>query len=192
MLLVWEDEWYWIFHGLVYGAKPRRVFREFFTPPRPPKFRIIKELQDERLRNWRERSKNPANWRRRKYMARRKSIPAERKIWQLLENSTSSISLANACAKSRFWLNPAYRPVAAQLAGHAAEFLKCKNYRYPSSGRPASEKKRILHFARAMAGIMEGIGAVRAIDLFRLLRHGNKCRCVQCDLKSAVGMAIPG
>ena len=54
---------------------------------------------------------------------------------------------------------------------------------YPRSDRPSSENKRVLHFARAMTGIMEGIGAIRAIDLIRLRQHGTSCGCVLCEIE---------
>ena len=68
------------------------------------------------------------------------------------------------------------------LDKYAAEFLTAKAYRYPASERPSSEEKRVLHFARAMAGIMTGISPARAIDLIRAMKHGERCECTKCHV----------
>jgi hypothetical protein len=120
-----------------------------------------------------------------KYSDQIPEISAEPQVWRQIKTARFPSQIQAAIERSPYWLNSQRnrRPYVLKLAENSEEFLKAKEYRYPQSDRPSSEKKRALHFARAMAGIMEGIGVVRAIDLIRLRKHGANCGCVQCEIE---------
>lgn len=183
-LLFWEHEWHWVFQGALRGIPSRQDWHEYWEPTPPPKRSGNNDLYKERVRMWEERRKSQAGYQHRWYQVPRRGIPPEPEVWRQLTRAQSGVAIVKACVSSAFWLDPKRngRPYVVELREHPGEFLKAKKYRYPASDRPSSEKKRVLHFARAMAGTMEGIGAARAIDLIRLLKHGATCHCVQCEI----------
>ena len=185
MLVVWENEWYWVFRGLVYGVEPRNETRQYYSEKLPPKPTGGSELYKERVKDWLRLTRGPSGWTRKEYRVRSPGIPAELDVWQQLLSSRTSQDVKAACDLSRYWLNPdkSARPFVVRLNDAPNQFLKSKSYRYPASSRPSSDQKRILHFSRAMAGVMEDISSARAIDLIRGLHHGRKCPCMGCDLR---------
>jgi hypothetical protein len=130
--------------------------------------------------------RTPAGWVLRKELYDIKEKPGEPDVWERLKRAGTVAQVRNACRASRVWLNPrvTQKPWVADLHEHASEFLAGTEYRYPKSKRPSSEKKRIVHFARVMAGITVGISAARAIDLLRNMKHGANCDCVSCSVEN--------
>lgn len=183
-LLIWEREWYWVFSGLIRGIPATDEIEQDWEPMRPPKLSGIPELDEERLATWNAKHYTSEAWVPRRYRRRTRGIPAERDVWARLLRARTSAQVREAYLSSRFWLNPSRSPRGwvEELEKHPNHFLKAKTYRYPKSKRPSSEEKRVLHFARAMAGTMTGIGPVRAIDLIRTLPHQNGCGCTKCHL----------
>jgi hypothetical protein len=191
-LLFWEHEWYWVFHGLAFGVPARTRTQRVWEPELGPKLlawkpeskrpRGFEELDKERLAEWNARPESE-KWREVEYNDQMPGIRAEPQVWRQIKSARSTSQIRAAFDRSPIWLNAKThgRVYVDQLREHAREFLKAKYYRYPGSDRPSSENKRVLHFARAMAGIMEGIGSIRAIDLIRLRQHGTACGCVQCE-----------
>ena len=220
MLIINEHQWYWIFHGLVFGVPAAAdVSWEPSPPPRPPRWSGIPELDEERRIFWMRKMTSPASWKvkrpspppklsgnrevdeerirdwRREIVSTRgwREVrtrskgrrPAEPEVWEQVKRAQKPNQIREACDTSPFWLNPtaSRSPLVGDLRIHASEFLAAKKYRYPKSNRPSSEEKRILHFARAMAGITQGISPARGIDLLRNLEHGKNCQCVSCMAK---------
>lgn len=193
-LIFWEHEWHWVFHGLAFGVPARSRTQRVWEPVLGPKLLVWKpestrprgfaELDEERVIEWNAKPECE-KWRQVEYRDHIPEIPAEPRVWSLIKVATSSSQIRAAFELSSMWLNAGAhgRLYVDELRGNAEEFLACKKYRYPRSERPSSESKRVLHFARAMAGIMEGVGSVRAIDLIRLQEHGTPCGCVECEIK---------
>jgi hypothetical protein len=179
-LLVWESEWYWIFHGLVRGIPSTSGIAQEWEPIRPPRKTGIAELDEERSAAWREKSTTQEGWIPIKYHQRTRGRAAEIDVWEKLLKARTPDQIRKAYRSSRFWLNPAknMRGWVEELDKHAKEFLTAKKYRYPNSKRPSSEEKRIMHFSRAMAGVMTGIGPSRAIDVIRTMKHEKNSRCI--------------
>jgi hypothetical protein len=184
-LLFLETKWYGIFQGLVWGRAASGGTVLTWDPPPFPKPSGISKLDAERMRE-RNKKLRAGEWTP-VLDPIAPGIPAEPEIWEMIKMATKPEHIWKACDTSPFWLNPKKnRSVWAppgDLRNHAAEFLTCKKYRYPVSSRPSSEQKRIIHFSRAMAGIMQGIGPARAIDLLRDLDHGKNCPCVTCAVE---------
>jgi hypothetical protein len=182
-LLVWESEWYWIFHGLVYGIPARNELDQDWEMIRPPKPARFAELNEERIAEWNAKTRTPEGWVpvTRRYRTRGRA--AEPMIWRQILRARRPAQISAACRASPFWLNPKrnMRPWVEELEKQAKEFMVAKKYRYPGSTRPSSTEKRVLHFARAMAGITVGIGCARAIDVIRTMKHGHKCPCRRCE-----------
>jgi len=195
-LISWEHEWYQVFHGLAFGVSAKIRTQRVWEPLPGPKLRAwlpeskrprgFEKLDAERVSEWNSKPESQ-KWQEGEYNDEIPKIPAEPQVWREIKCARSPAEIVKACENSRIWLNPSShgRPYVVKLKENPVEFLKAKEYRYPRSDRPSSEKKRVLHFARAMAGIMKGIGAVRAIDLIRLRKHGTKCGCVQCEIKNS-------
>ena len=195
-LLFWEHEWYWVFHGLAFGVPARTRTQRAWEPELGPKLlawkseskrpRGFEELDKDRLTDW-DAKPESEKWREVEYNDRIPGIWAEPQVWRQIKTARSTSQIRAAFDRSPIWLNAKKhgRVYVGQLREHAKEFLKAKSYRYPRSDRPSSEQKRVLHFARAMAGIMEGIEPARAIDLIRLRRHGDTCGCVQCETEKS-------
>jgi hypothetical protein len=183
-LLIWEREWYWIFDGLVRGIAPTDGVEQDWELIRPPKLSGIPELDEERMSAYHAKTITKEGWVPRRYRKRTRGRPAERDVWTKLFRAKTSTQVRAAYRSSRFWLNSSknMRGWVEELDKHPKEFLKAKTYRYPKSKRPSSEEKRVLHFARAMSGIMTEIGPVRAIDLIRTLKHNNECGCTKCHV----------
>jgi hypothetical protein len=154
-------------------------------PSPPPKLSGNREVDEERIRDWRREMVGTRGWQEvRTRVSRRR--PAEPEVWEEVKRARTVNQVQRACDNSAFWLNPKASggsPLVEDLRIHTLDFLTAKKYRYPKSNRPSSEKKRILHFARAMAGITQGISAARGIDLLRNLEHGKNCPCVSCMVK---------
>jgi hypothetical protein len=184
-LLLWEREWYWVFNGLVRGIPATAGIEQDWEPIRPPKLSGIPELDEERLAAWNAKSITQEGRIPRNYRRRTRGRAAERNVWAKLLRARTPAQVRKAYRSSRFWLNPAKntRGCVEELRKHAPEFLTAKDYRYPGSDRPSSQEKQILHFARAMAGIMTGIGPARAVDLIRTMKHGKGCGCTKCHIE---------
>jgi hypothetical protein len=188
-LLVWEAEWFWVFHLLVFGISAHTGTHEYWEPRRPPMpvgkhgEPVPESLYRARVRDHREKMRTGAGWVLKKEPYDIKGRPGEPDIWKRLKSARTVAQVRNACRASRLWLNPreTQRPWVMDLQAHAAEFLDGKARRYPKSDRPSSERKRIVHFARVMAGITVGISPARAIDLFRNMQHRANCDCVSCS-----------
>lgn len=193
-LLFWEGEWYWIFHGLAFGLPARdEPHTSWILQPgprllawKPKNQRPIRyeEFDRKLVREWEAK---PLNQRFKQVTERKRvlAIPAEPKSWERLKNAQSAHEICAACDESIFWLNAQEnrRPYTTKLKENAEAFMAAKEYRYPQSNRPSSEIKRVIHFARAMAGITEGISGVTAIDRIRLLRHRKRCPCISCAIE---------
>jgi hypothetical protein len=191
-LFLWEYDWYWVFSLLVSGKPGRSEVARYVEPPPAPKREgVPEELYQERVQEQNRRMLIPAEWEERTDPYEVRGIPPERDVWEKLETARTPEDVRIAYRESRFWLNPQKtgKPFIADLEAHAEEFLEGKNYRYPASDRPSSERKRILHCARVMAGITVGISAARAIHLFRTLKHDATCDCVPCFLKREEDLA---
>ncbi|MGH9715637.1 MAG: hypothetical protein ACRD4R_02760 [Candidatus Acidiferrales bacterium] len=194
-LISWEHEWYWVFAGMAFGVPSRTSAQTALEPVQGPKLLVwrpeskrprgYERLDRERLQQWNSEPESK-KWRTVEYSDLIPGIPPEPEVWLQIKEAESPADIRAAFDRSPIWLNPKRhgRPYVNELRDHAAEFLKAKEYRYPGSNRPSSEMKRVIHFSRAMAGIMtEDIGAVRAIDLFRLLEHGERCQCTLCSIE---------
>jgi hypothetical protein len=192
-LIVWEHEWYWVFGGLAFGIPARSRVQTAWEPVQGPKLlawrpeskrpRGYELLDQERLQEWNS-SPEAKKWRAVEYRDLMPGVPPEPEVWLQIKEAKWSADIRAAFDRSPIWLNPKKhgRLYVNELKNHAAEFLKAKEYRYPISDRPSSEMKRVIHFSRAMAGIMEGIEAATAIDHFRLLEHGERCHCTLCSI----------
>lgn len=193
-LICWEHEWYWVFAGMAFGIPARTRVQTAWEPVQGPKLlawrleskrpRGYEQLDRERLREWNSKAESK-KWRAVDYSDVLPGIPAEPKVWKRIKAATSPRQIRVAFQHSPVWLNAKVhgRVYVNEFSDRADQFLICKRYRYPASPRPSSEIKRVIHFSRAMAGIMEGIGAARAIDLFRALRHGERCQCTLCSIE---------
>jgi hypothetical protein len=172
-LLVWEREWYWIFDGLVRGMPGTHGVEQTWELVRPPKLSGIPELDEERLEAWNAKTITRDGWIPVRYHRQTRGRAAETDVWKKILEAKTPAQIRKAYRSSRFWLNPAknMRGWVENLEKHAKEFLTAKQYRYPSSSRPSSTEKRILHFARAMAGIEVGITPARAIHVFRTMKR---------------------
>lgn len=198
-LLLWEHDWNWVFSLLVSGKPGRTEVQRYVEPPPLPKREralpkrvpVPEALYQERLEDRSRRMAVPTEWLETTHSYEIQGIPPERDVWEKLETARTPEDVRMAYRESRFWLNPQKtgKPFIADLEIHAAEFLEGKNYRYPGSDRPSSERKRILHCARVMAGITVGISAARAVHLFRTLKHDAMCDCVPCFLKREEDLA---
>jgi hypothetical protein len=185
MLYFWEHEWHAVFNGLAHGLSERGIWRSNWEPAAPPKRTGDIKLYQERVRAWEARRKTSDGWKYERYRLSRPGIQSEPQVWQQIKSAATPAAITDASDRSEFWLHAKRigRPYVVKLRENADEFLKSKHYRYPHSDRPSSEAKRVLHFARAMAGIMEGVGPIRAIDIIRLSKHGLRCPCVSCEIK---------
>jgi hypothetical protein len=173
LLVWWEREWHWIFHGLAFGIPAGPGFDVLWELPPPPK-RPSRELYAETVRYWaqvRMRQRELANgrkWKEVKSAYHSKGTAAEPEVWQQIKCAETPNQIRAACDNSHFWLNPKAhaRSYVADLRANASAFVSAK-YRRPNSARPSSEKKLVLHFARVMAGITLGISPARVIDRLR-------------------------
>jgi hypothetical protein len=183
-LLIWEHEWHCVFHGLVHGVPPRNEEVDDWELKRPPKLSNIDELDQERLGEYRGMIQRSGGWARRVRPVRTTGMAPEPKVWRQILIARTPNQVRLAYRASSFWLNPqaCQRPWVKDLEEHAPEFLTAKSYRYPASDRPSSTEKRVLHFARAMAGIEIRISPVRAIDRIRTMKHGDECPCTMCEI----------
>jgi hypothetical protein len=163
----------------------RGIWRSNWEPVAPPKPTGHIKLYEERVRAWEAKRRSSGGWKHERYRLSTQGIQSEEQVWQQIKAADTPAVIVDACDHSAIWLNANRigRPYVVKLRENPDEFLKSKYYRHPHSERPSSEAKRILHFARAMAGIMEGIGPIRAIDLIRLSKHGLRCRCVSCEIR---------
>lgn len=193
-LLLWEHEWYSAFHGLAFGApavdeivtscRPKRGPTLWASKPKDQRPNNFEELDRKYSANWNSKPESK-KWNDVEDRIKKPKIPAELEIWEVLKNTRSPAQIVAACNRSVFWLNAraTCKPYIMELSKNPDEFLAGKNYRYARSNRPSSELKRVIHFSRAMAGIMEGISAARAIDRIRMLEHGDQCQCVSCTIE---------
>lgn len=192
-LLFWESEWYWIFQGLAFGRPARNEPHTSWEPlPHPMLFAWrpanqrpvgYERLDRQIVRNW-EAKPLKARFRQVTRRIKRAAIPAEPLVWNQLIIASTTSEIRAAVDGSAFWLNAREngRPYTTVVKEKADEFLRCKQYRYPQSDRPSSEIKRVIHFTRAMAGIMADVSPATAIDRFRFLKHGKRCPCVLCSI----------
>lgn len=182
-LVFWEGLWYWVFHRLR-GTLPapdkiarNRALRKALSAElRELENVVAKDLVEE---DWLARSKAQIQ------RELRPNVPlSEPIVWKALVTAKTAADVQRAYRGSRRWLNPAWqgRPYVQDLYDHAEEFIRAKqDVYYPR--RDSSDVKRVTFFARAMAGISLGISPITAIDRLRKLKHGEKCPCVNCDVK---------
>jgi hypothetical protein len=109
---------------------------------------------------------------------------AEPQVWKRLVRATTAERVRDACHRSKRWLNPNWRgrPFVSLLSEKAEQFVRAKDDRfYPRAQHPSSDRKRVVFFARAMAGISCGISPSTAIGRLRKMKHGRECSCVNCS-----------
>jgi hypothetical protein len=129
-LVVWEHEWYWVFHGLVRGTPASDEIAQDWEPIRPPKLSGITELNKERLAAWNAKSRTPEEWVPKHYGEQIKGQPAEPNDWNKILRARTPAQVRDAYRSMRPWVE--------DLEKHAAEFLTAKKYRYPGSRRPST------------------------------------------------------
>lgn len=168
MLIVWERDWYRVFHGLAFGIRPRKGVDSVWEPPHPPR-RLFNEAQ---AQEWNKEMRRRL-WTKEKISYRIRGIAAEPEVWEQLRLARSANQIRRACNASHFWLNSKFSPYpfVADLRTSASAFLRGKEYRCPDSNRPSSKKKLATHFARVMAGITVGMSPARAVDRLRPLKR---------------------
>jgi hypothetical protein len=147
-LLVWEHEWYWVFHGLAHGIRSLNGIEEIWTPIPPPKLSRIVELAEERVAARNDKLRGREGWVKEKVPIRTRGRGRELMIWKRLLAARTASQIRRACRASRFWLNSTRtrRRWVEDLQTHAQEFMTAKSYRYPSSSCTTSEDKRVRPF----------------------------------------------
>jgi hypothetical protein len=96
----------------------------------------------------------------------------EPEVWTALVQAKSADKVREACRQSKRWLNPAWRGRAFVqiLAEKAQQFVRAKKDPYYPR-RDSGDAKRVVFFARALAGIECGISPSTAVDRLRKMRH---------------------
>lgn len=191
LLRLWEWQWFWVFRGLRYGAPSRLVVRmDYLQYPDKPRISGYRELDEERQKAWRVTTEKASRAYYRKDPLKdvpTRPLPSEKTLWDSLMRARTIPQVRATCAKSRSWLNPEWqgKVFVQKLHQHADQFLLAKrDLRYPRSNRPSSDDRRILFFARAMAGITLGRSPNTAIRMLGATRHGPNCPCPLCHLRS--------
>lgn len=183
-LLFWESEWYVIFRAMrgeipsARVALGRRRYKELVhdsleelkrlhhTDPEKEWFRQFNIAQ---LEQWLKPRKPVSN----------------RELWGAIVRASSGDEMRRALKKYPWhWCGRTGYP--ALLDEHADLIVRSKNYiYYPKAGSSSADRKRVLYFARAMAGICCGLSGVTGWDrLYKLKReHGAKCLCPVCEDK---------
>jgi len=182
-LMFWEGLWYWVFHYLR-GTLPSY---EKVATDREVNKQLRAELNE--LENAVPKNTVEEDWiARRRAETNRELRPkvrlSEPQVWRALVAARTAADVRKACRKSERWLNPQWggRPYVQDLYDQAERFIRAKqDVYYPR--RDTGDVKRVIFFARAMAGITLGLSASTAVDRLRKLKHGRGCPCVQCDLK---------
>lgn len=181
-LIFWEGLWYWVFHHLR-GTLPSAV--KFSTDKR---MKRLLEAELEELRQLVPKEITEEDW-----LARRRidlerelhpKVPlAEPDIWRALVAARTSDEIRMACRQSKRWLNPRWegKVYLQDLYDHAEKFIKAKkDVYYPK--RESGDEKRVIFFARVMAGIGLEVSPHTSVDRLRKIKHGKKCPCISCDL----------
>lgn len=118
-----------------------------------------------------------------------------RKIWNDLVRASTYSAVRRSCGR---WARlPDVRragmtPFAGHVVQNAAQFLLMKkNKRFPRS--EYSDNARLEYLARGMAGILEGVSPMTAIERLRNMKHGpqgalwrpddGRCGCWRCSLR---------
>lgn len=181
-LIFWEGLWYWVFRHLR-GVMPSY---ERLASAKIIKAQLRAELEE--LRKFAPKDLGEKYWveQERKELERdlRPRIPdSEPPIWHSLVTAEKAADIRKACQESKRWLNPKWqgRPYVRELYDHAEQFVRAKRSPYYPR-RNSGDEKRIIFFARAMAGISLGLSPNTSIHKLRKIRHGAKCPCVNCDL----------
>jgi hypothetical protein len=182
-LLFWEGLWYSVFHhlrGTLPSYEKVAVDQEVKKQLRAELSELVKSVAKNTVEeDWIARHQVEID------RELRPKVPvSESQIWRALVAARRVADVRKACRDSQRWLNPEWggRPYVQDLTDHAEKFLRAKqDVYYPR--RDSSDEKRVIFFARAMAGITLGISPSTSVDRLRKLKHGTRCPCVQCDLK---------
>ncbi len=197
-LLFWECEWYIVFREMR-GRMPtfeialgRRRYKQVMArhlqklkalqPAKRSERRLFRQMAIADIEN-ELRPRKPA------------SNPS---LWKVIVNASTGDEVRKALEKKPVHLHGRKLSVenwhwcgrtgyAGILRENADQFAASKDYIYYPKGRSIdADKKRVLYFARAMAGITCGLSPVTGWDrLYRLKReHGKDCSCVFCTEKT--------
>jgi len=183
-LLFWEREWYLVFREMR-GRLPtyeialgRRRYRELLRQ-RLEELKALPPVESiDDLSWWREfeiaqlegdlRPRKPS------------SNP---ELWKAIVDAPTGSEIQRALKKYR-WHWCGRTGYATLLYENAEQFVKSKNYPYYPKGKSsAADKRRLVYFARAMAGITCGLSPITGWDrLYKLKRkHGRTCSCIWCE-----------
>jgi hypothetical protein len=182
-LIFWEGLWYWVFRGL------RGVMPTYEKLSRNKNIRehLKSELQE--LQKMLPRDSTEEGWlsREKKEIERDiapKETNSEPILWRALVGAKTENEVRKVCSSSKRWLNPKWdgRIYVQDLYDGALQFVQAKKDQYYPR-RQSGDEKRVVFFARAMAGISLGISPRTSIDRLRKMEHGQKCPCIHCDLQ---------
>jgi hypothetical protein len=167
--------------------------------------KIIESPQE--MKDWRERVKSREEKFQRRVMGDDPRVetvpafPAERHIWEALKRARNPAQVRTAYNLSNIWLKSrlefpsggyfdwSWSPYPRALYEHAAEFCLAKlDSRYPvRDNRESGDYRRVEYLARVMAGLSlpKPIRPSYSIELFRKMKHSDKCNCWRCANKIA-------
>lgn len=181
-LIFWEGLWYWVFHHLR-GTLPSAVK---FSTDKKMKRLLEAELED--LRRLVPKDIVEEDWLARQRIEierelRPKLPQSEPDLWRAIVAARTGDEVRAACRRSKRWLNPRWegKVYVQDLYEHAEKFIQARHDAYYPK-RESGDEKRVIFFARVMAGITLGISPHTSADRLRKIKHGKKCPCISCDL----------
>ncbi len=193
-LLIWESMWHWVFLGL--RGRERTPEEALLRGNILASYReALKEARAELAQKQKSDAEDTLVWQfhtdqlagdieNEDYSLRHEHELAEPEVWKGLVRARTAEQVRQACRQSKRWLNPKWRGRAfVQLLFEKAEqFVRAKGDQfYPRAPHPSSDRKRVVFFARGMAGLSCSISPSTAVGLLRKLNHGRKCPCVNCN-----------
>jgi hypothetical protein len=182
-LIFWEGLWYWVFYHL------RGIMPSYEKLSRDKEIRKLLRNELQELKELVPQDLVQEDWLAlQKAQLERELRPkvsnSEPSTWRALVSARTADEVREAFQKSERWLNPRWqgRAYVQDLHDGALQFVQAKrDIYYPR--RESGDEKRVVFFARAMAGISLGISPRTSIDRLRKMKHVRNCPCIHCDLK---------
>jgi hypothetical protein len=193
-LLIWESMWHWIFVGL--RGRERTPEEALLRGNILASYReALREARADLAQKEKAASEDTVVWRfhadqlagdieRQEHSLRHEHELAEPEVWRGLVRARTAEQVRQAYGQSKRWLNPQWRgrTFVQLLFDEAGQFVRAKHdHFYPRASHLSSDRKRVVFFARAMAGLSCGISPSTAVGLLRKLNHGKNCPCVNCN-----------
>lgn len=118
------------------------------------------------------------------------TTPETRTLANIFSRKTKTINSMRATLKAspKLKLLTESGVCLRNIDDYSRALLAAKQYRFPSSKRPTSAIKKLVHCAAALAGADAGIRPATAIDTLRKLKHGIECPCAPCRLERKQGL----